>query len=84
MNYCERIPVKTKKITLSGENVKIDCEGLEVTVYAESGDIYLKSTQVTPDEEAFIIKSGSAITLCGSFILSSAQAVARLLYCKVI
>ena len=59
MNYCERIPVKTKKINLSGENVKIDCEGLEVTVYAESGDVYLKSTQVTPDEEAFIIKSGS-------------------------
>ena len=84
MNYCERIPVKTKKITLSGEDVKIDCEGLEVSVYADGPDIYLKSTVDTSTEDAYIIKSGNSITLCGSFVLNATQANARLLYCKVI
>ncbi len=84
MNYCERIPVKTKKITLSGEDVKIDCEGLEVSVYADGADVYLKSSAETADEDAYLIKSGNSITLCGSFVVSGTNAKARLLYCKVI
>ena len=84
MNYCERIPVKTKKIALSGENVIIDCEGLEVSVYADGGDIYLKSNAQTADEDAYLIKSADSITLCGSFVLNGTNAKARLLYCKVI
>lgn len=84
MNYCERIPVKTRKVSLSGTAEKIDCEGLEVTVFADGGDIYVKANSETPDDNAYILKSGTSITLCGQFVLSANNVSARLLYCKVI
>ena len=84
MNYCERIPVKTRKVTLSGTAEKIECEGLEVTVFAESGDVYIKANAETPDSESYILKTGTSITLCGAFVLNASTSSARLLYCKVI
>lgn len=84
MNYCEKIPVKTRRIALSGNSERVDCEGLEVTVLAKGSDVYLKADESVNDENAFIIENGNTVTLCGSFVLSGVSAEARLLYCKVI
>ncbi len=84
MNYCEKIPVKTRRIVLSGVPERVDCEGLEVTVLAKGSDVYLKADETVSNENAFIIENGKTVTLCGSFVLSGTSAEARLLYCKVI
>lgn len=84
MNYCERIPVKTQALKLAGTNVRVDCEGLEVKILAKDADIYLKAHESVSDANAYIIKNGESITLCGSFVLNASSAEARLLFCKVI
>lgn len=84
MNYCERIPVKTQALKLSGTNVRVDCEGLEVSVLANGADVFLKAHESVSDENAYVIKSGESVTLCGSFVLNSSSADVRMLFCKVI
>lgn len=84
MKFCERIPVKTKAVSLSGGAVAVDAEGLEVTVYAKDTDVYLKTAAAVSDAEAFVIPQGSLLTLDGGFVLSAASGEARLLYCRLL
>lgn len=81
----ERIPVKTKGLTLSASSpVTVDAEGLEVTVCASDADVFLKADAGTSDADAYILKSGSSITLSGRFVLKGTSANVRLLYCKLL
>lgn len=84
MNYCERIPAKTENISLNGENVKIDTEGLEATVSAADGTVYIKAAAECADENAFALEKGERITLNGCFYLSGNGAAASVLYCRII
>ena len=81
--YCyEIIPEKTRCIYLSGTAEALDCEGLSVTLFADGGDIELKVHAFDSDDDAFIVKDGTSITLCGKFIINASSARARLLYCR--
>lgn len=84
MNYCEKIPSKTSALVLSGKPVKVDCLGLEATVYAKDSDIYIKCFAETSNDDAFILGAGSCINLCGSFWLDAQNAEARILFCRVL
>lgn len=82
MYFNELIPEKTKCITLSGNTETVDCEGLSVTLLADGGDISLKARPTDADSDAFTVKNGTSITLCGRFTVSADSAKARLLYCR--
>ena len=84
MNGCERIPVKTKVLALTGAGTEVDCEGLEVTVYADGGDVCLKTVKSVSDSDAFVIANGSCLTLGGRFVLSGTSGKARLLFCRLL
>ena len=85
MQPYERIPVKTACVSLtSGKAEVIDCEGLQVTMLAQDGDIYIKVSESTPDDSAYVLKSADSITLCGRFVISGSNAKARLLFCSII
>jgi hypothetical protein len=84
MNYCERIPAKTENISLDGKNVKIDTEGLEATVAATGGTVYIKAVSECADADAFALEKGGCITLNGCFYLSGNGAAASVLYCRII
>ena len=51
---------------------------------AQEGDIYIKVSESTPDDSAYILKNADSITLCGRFIISGENAKARLLFCNII
>ena len=59
MNYCEKIPVKTKGYALNGNDVFIDTAGLEATLYADGADVYIKANSEVTNEDAFILKDGA-------------------------
>ena len=80
--YNERIPVKTGSLSLSGEAVGVEAEGLEVTVYAKSADVLIKTDKNVSDDDAFILASGTCVTLGGHFFLKAEEPDVRLLYWK--
>ncbi len=82
--YNERIPMKTAAITLSGSSVLVDAEGLEVTLFADGGDVLIKKHTTDADSDAFKLPDGSRITLGGDFVIGGTGATARLLYCKTL
>ncbi len=84
MNYCERIPAKTQTVTLDGKNVKIDTEGLEATVAAADGTVYIKAAEECADTDAFALEKGERISLNGCFYLSGSGATATVLFCRII
>lgn len=84
MNYFERMPVRTESYSLTSEPVELDTMGLEAIIYANGGDVLVKASERTSDDEAFIIKSGSTICLNGCFYISGNQVNARVLYCRII
>ena len=84
MNFYEKIPVKTKAFDLAGENVEIDTEGLESTLYVNDGTVFIKARPEVSDENAFVLQKGASITLNGLFYLSGNDANVRVLYCRVI
>ena len=84
MNYCEKIPVKTKGYALNGEDVFIDTAGLEAHLYADGADVYIKANNGVSDEDAFILKNGAYLTLNGSFYIGGENAVVRILYCRTV
>ena len=71
MNYCERIPAKTQTVTLDGKNVKIDTEGLEATVAAADGTVYIKAAEECADTDAFALEKGERISYVDETIVSS-------------
>lgn len=83
MNYFEKIPVTTQSITFLANEQTIDTTGLEATIFAKRGDVFLKTVEDIDNSEAFVIKEGTYFTLCGRFILASADAEVRILYCKI-
>lgn len=84
MNYCEKIPVKTETVNISGRDVRIDTEGLEANLYVTGGDAYIKANSAVKNEDAFVIKNGAYFTLNGAFYIGGENAVVRILYCRII
>ncbi len=80
----ERIPEKTEALTLTGKDVRVAAQGLEVTLYAENADVYIKMHPSVPNAQAFIIKQGDRLCLSGDFVASGTGATLRLLYCRVL